>query len=89
MSEKKRTTVTTIETHEFWIVHRPAPPRPAILCGACPTNVSMLTLREAADQARVSQRTVYRWVDEGLIHFTETADGSLFVCLAPLTIDAG
>ena len=25
MSEKKRTTVTTIETHEVWIISRPVP----------------------------------------------------------------
>jgi hypothetical protein len=27
MREKKRTTVTTIETHEVWIVRRPTPRR--------------------------------------------------------------
>jgi hypothetical protein len=28
MSEKKRTTVTTIETHEVWIIRRPVPELP-------------------------------------------------------------
>lgn len=90
MSDKKRHTVTTIETHEFWIVRRPAPQRPAVLCAACPGDTeTMLTPEAAAEQAGVSQRTVLRWVDEGVIHFAETAEGKLFVCLAPLTFDVG
>ena len=89
MSDKKRHTVTTIETHEFWVVKRPAQQSPEIICAACPGEARMLTPQQAATQAGVSDRTVYRWVDEGLIHFLETAEGSLFVCLAPLTIDAG
>ncbi|MGQ0760938.1 MAG: hypothetical protein ACT4OT_02795 [Acidobacteriota bacterium] len=89
MSEKKRTTVTTIETHEFWVLKRPAHQRRDILCRDCPDATAMLTLEEAAEQAGVSQRAVFCWVDEGAIHFAETATGELFVCLAPLTIDVG
>ena len=88
MSEKRRRTVTTIENHEFWIVRRPAPARIEIFCPLCPAKTGMLTPQEAAEQAGVSQRTVFRWIDEGAIHFAETPDG-LFVCLAPLTIDIG
>jgi len=47
----------------------------------------MLTPQQAAQQEGVCERTVFRWIDEGVIHFAETAEG-LFVCLAPLTIDA-
>ena len=86
MSDKKRHTVMTIETHEVWIVRRPAQESPALMCAECPDRGGMLTPQEAAQQAGVSQRTVYRWVDEGVIHFAETAEGKLFVCLAPLTI---
>jgi excisionase family DNA binding protein len=46
----------------------------------------MLAPQEAARRAGVSQRTVYRWVEDGRIHFAETTDGGLFVCLAPLLI---
>jgi hypothetical protein len=42
----------------------------------------MLTPQQAAEQAGVSQRTVFRWIDEGTVHFAETAE-EMFVCLAP------
>ena len=45
----------------------------------------MLTPAEAASQSKVTQLAVYRWVEAGLIHFAETDDGGLFVCLASLT----
>lgn len=90
MSEKKRHTVTTIETHEFWIVKRPATELPAVVCADCPGAAEkMLTPKEAAERTGVSQSTVYRWAEDGRIHFAETADGKLFVCLAPLTVDIG
>jgi len=45
MTEKKRTTVTTIETHEVWIVRRPEP------------DLSEITDDTAADLAPVSPLT--------------------------------
>lgn len=88
MGEKKRHTVTTIETHEFWFVRRPAAQRPTLLCAECPGDTeTMLTPKEAAERVGVNQSTVYRWAEEGRIHFSETPEGNLLVCLAPLTID--
>ena len=49
----------------------------------------MLTPEAAAEQAGVSQRTVLRWVNEGVIHFTETAEGKLLVCLGARLTDVG
>jgi excisionase family DNA binding protein len=82
---KFRKTVTTIETREVLVVRLTAQMQ-APLCAACTDEVGMLTPREAAHLVGVSQRTVYRWVEDERIHFAETADGDLFVCLAPLLI---
>jgi len=84
MSKKRRHKVTTIESHEVWIIKRPKSDEPKILCEACDGASPMLTLQQTADQAGLSQRTVFRWIDEGVVHFVETAEG-LFVCLAPLS----
>ena len=87
MSSQRRTrTVTTIETHEIWVIRRPPPETPDILCVVCASKAGMLTPQEAALRAGVSQRTIYRWIEDGRIHFAETMDGGLFVCLAPLLI---
>jgi len=85
MGGKRRHSVTTIEKHEFWIVKKPVQQTPKILCRTCQYVSGMLTPREAAAQAGVSQRTVYRWIEDGRVHFAETEDGELFVCLAPLS----
>lgn len=82
---KFRKTVTTIETHEIVVVRRLAR-MPAPRCAACTDEAGMLTPREAAHLTGVTQRTVYRWAEDGRIHFTETTEGDLFVCLAPLLI---
>lgn len=82
----KRRTETTVETHEVWVVRRRsgaaggAPAR----CAECDARGGMCTPEEAATLARVSPRVVYRWVEAGRLHFTETGDGALFVCLASL-----
>ncbi len=86
MTKKRRHRVTTIESHEVWIIKRPASDGPKTVCEACDGASPMLTLQEAAVQAGVSQRTIFRWIDEEAVHFSETSD-TLFVCLAPLTND--
>jgi excisionase family DNA binding protein len=40
----------------------------------------MLTADEAATIAKVSSRTIYRRVEAGEMHYTETAEGRLLVC---------
>lgn len=83
MSNKRRTE-TLIETHEVWVMRRPGGGRqPCLECG---DGAGMLTPEEAAMLRSVSQMTIYRWVDDGQVHFTETPDGRLYVCLAPLFI---
>jgi len=44
----------------------------------------MFTPEVAARLASVSQRTIYRWIEAGSLHFTETPDGGLLVCQASL-----
>lgn len=87
MSAKRRQSVTTIETHD--LIMRSATRMPTVLCTACPDRVGMLTPREVAWRAGISQLTVYRWLEGGRIHFVETTSGDLFVCLAPLVAEFG
>jgi predicted site-specific integrase-resolvase len=49
----------------------------------------MLRPEEAAHIARISPRLIYQWVEAGRLHFKETPDGSLFVCLASLPAGKG
>ena len=83
MRSRKRS-VITIETHEVWVIRNPAPQAVLSFCPACGVETRMLEPVEAARLARVSLRTIYRWVEEGQLHFTETADGELFICFNSL-----
>jgi excisionase family DNA binding protein len=44
----------------------------------------MVTPEEAVAVAGVGLRTIYRWVEEGRLHITETADGLFRICLNSL-----
>jgi len=79
-----RRTVTTIETHETLIVRR-LTSFPVLRCAACLNEAEMLAPHDAARLTGISQRTIYRWIEDGRIHFVESPDGGLFVCLAPLS----
>lgn len=41
----------------------------------------MITPNEAALLASVSSRTIYRWIEEAKLHFSEELSGSLLVCV--------
>lgn len=44
----------------------------------------MITPDEAAALCEVSTRTIYRWLESGTIHFSETASEGLLICLSSL-----
>ncbi|HEX8998625.1 MAG TPA: hypothetical protein VGB07_01925 [Blastocatellia bacterium] len=75
----RRITEIEIETHELLIIRRKGHAvRP--LCQECGETETMATPDEAALLIGDSLRTVFRWIESGTIHFTETADGGLYIC---------
>lgn len=51
----------------------------------------MVKVDEAAILAHVSSRSIYRWVETERVHFAETPEGLLLICLnsLPLELPAG
>ena len=54
-------------------------------CDGCARLTRMLTVDEAATVARTTSRDIYRRVEADQLHFMETPEGSLFICLNSLT----
>jgi hypothetical protein len=80
MIKKTKTTETTVEKSELFVLRKPS--RIVLAwCARCGAEVRMFTPEEAAVTKRVSTRTIYAFVEDGRIHFTEKADGLLLVCL--------
>ena len=79
---KKRITKITVE-QERVIIRRRHTAAPA-WCDACRAQTQMLNPEEAAAIAAVTPRTIYRWVESGKLHFTESPDGALLICLNSL-----
>jgi hypothetical protein len=83
MSSKRRT-VTTIETHQVWVIRRlGSSNRPR--CSECGEQAGMLTPEEAARLTGASTRDIYRRIEAGDTHFTEIPNVGLFVCLASVS----
>jgi hypothetical protein len=53
-----------------------------VLCDECACG--MLTLEEAVAVAQASSREIYRQVEAGTIHFKETSERLLLICLKTL-----
>ena len=49
-------------------------------CENCAGMVTMVTVDEAAVLASASSRSIFRQVENGKLHFTETPEGQLFIC---------
>jgi hypothetical protein len=78
---KKRRTEKTVEIHEFYAIRTASGSLP-VLCPDCPTGDGiMLTPEHAAVLAHVPTRVIYRWVEAGSSHYSQSADGSLIVCV--------
>lgn len=55
-----------------------------VFCPECLEPVAMVTLDEAVQVSGISSRTVYRFIEEGQIHFSETTDRIALICPATL-----
>ena len=76
---KARRTEVTIETDEIWIIRRPASGY-VTRCPVCHERTTMITPEEAALLTKLDARHIYRQVEAGLVHYSETPGGLLFVC---------
>jgi hypothetical protein len=53
-------------------------------CGRCAAQVILMGIAEAAVIANVTQRTLFRRIEAGDLHFAETGEGAVLVCLNSL-----
>lgn len=83
---RKRTTRTvelTFERSEFFVALKFRGPTLSP-CAQCGGNARFVTLAEAARASGASLREIFRRIEAAEIHFLETPEGSLFVCLDSL-----
>ena len=72
-----------VQKRQVVIINRPFV-SPQQHCEKCTEPSGMITPDEAAALCEVSTRTVYRWLETGAIHFSETVGEGLLICLSSL-----
>ncbi|MCG3162707.1 MAG: hypothetical protein JMDDDDMK_04018 [Acidobacteria bacterium] len=50
------------------------------MCMVCREEVKMIAAEKAATICQCSRRIIYRWIEEGGLHFTEMPDGEVLIC---------
>lgn len=72
-----------METEQLLVIssHREAA---AGWCKQCGAEMKMVDPHGAAAISGLSARTIFRRIESGQLHFTETADGTLLICLNSL-----
>jgi hypothetical protein len=53
-------------------------------CEGCSSQVKMVGPEEAAAVTGLSQRTIFRLIESQQLHFIETPDGGLLICVNSL-----
>ena len=76
----KRRIEITVDRHRLFVLKRRGG-AVAEWCRHCGCKVQMLTPDQAATIANVSSRTIYRRVEAGELHYMETDEGHLLVCV--------
>ena len=79
LKRRTRTTEIKIESEEIYLLRRSRRPIRA-WCAECEAVVQIVTPDEAANLASVTTRIIYRRVEQGEVHFTETREGRVLVC---------
>jgi hypothetical protein len=73
----------TVETERLMVVTRPHGSIEGH-CDACEARVRLIAVEEASVLVGLSQRAIFRGVEVGCLHFTETPGGKLLICLNSL-----
>lgn len=81
---KKRKYEVTIERDEVLVIRSPATEQ-TDWCSGCGREVSMVTPDQAVLIAGASWRQVSSWVESASVHFVETPDGLLLICLESIS----
>jgi len=74
----------TIWTDEVWLIRRASLPALS-WCPQCAEAVNILSLDEAVVLSSISARTLFHWAEAGKVHYLETIEGFLLVCLKSLS----
>lgn len=56
------------------------PSRPAQLTECALCGAKLLSAEQAATIIQSTHRQIYRWVEQGALHFHDAADGSVLIC---------
>ena len=80
---RHKTTKITVETEKVLVIrkHQVAT---ASWCSTCLNESPMISAEQSAALTGLSRRKIYRMAEAGSLHFTETADGRLLICLLSL-----
>lgn len=82
--KKEKTVEITVETEEILILNRRTlRVRPA-RCEGCGAEVELVSPDLAAFLTEMSELAVYGLIEAGRVHFTETPERTLLVCLNSL-----
>lgn len=49
-------------------------------CAGCGAGGQMVSAEKAAAICQCSRRLIYRWIEEGSLHYCELPDGTVLVC---------
>jgi len=80
IKEKKRLEVLW-ETHEITTIRfKQNQPEMSLYCQSCQTETPHLTVREAASVLKISEFTIFRFVETNQIHSIENAAGFILIC---------
>lgn len=79
MAYAKKQKVITIETHQQTLIRFRGKTFVA-WCDVCAAETLMLTPEQAAHIYNTTQRDIFRQIENGELHFIETAKGKLLIC---------
>ena len=82
MKKLKRTRIT-VSTSELTIIRKLRGTTQAD-CPQCSARVEMATVEQVVTLTGIHSRAIYRSVEGGRLHFIETAEGHLLICLDSL-----
>ncbi len=57
---------------------------PSPACPQCHRSITLVAIRKACELVGKSKRTIYQWIDKGLVSTVRSASGAPLICMSSL-----
>ena len=69
-----------------WEIQPAGLPKPSGMCPRCQRGINLVTINSACASVGVTRKTMYHWIEKGIVRTIRTSAGRQLICFSTLFV---